>query len=594
MNELRCKKCGSTLEKQGETYICPACRSSYEADSANSYTKELVRILDEQKQEAVANLRMQLWREFNKEYYDLEEIKRLSKGIKSYLPDDFFANFCDFASERNSRSLNKFLRDTDVVKYRDYVWDMLNFLMRPLREKNLLSVNGLLERIRKAELDRDKFNYYKELLIKKSKEIDEGVYVVTLPRDVFVAYRSADMAEVEELVETLEEQKISCFVAARNLQHGAIQNLQHGAIQHYEEELKKAMDSCKTVVFVSSSNSRNRDCDALTVELAYIKQKDKEAAPGNLRNNYEKMPIEYKKPRVEYLISKHKNTAWDRLVEEFFAGYEYCYSDANELATRISRYITEQPSVAKPQKENVKYCVACGAESKEIARFCLKCGGQEFVATKEECEERQRIKQERALREAEAVRKAEEEKKKVEEVTDRRKKNINSYRKAAKLGNASAQYNLGNCYYNGEGVDKDYKQAVFWYTKAAEQGNAFAQNNLGNCYYNGEGVDKDYKQAVCWYTKAAKLGNASAQYNVGNCYYNGEGVAQDYEKAVYWYNEAAKLGNARGQYNLGNCYYNGEGVAQDYEKAVYWYAKAAEQGHADAAKALKTLKRKTK
>ena len=57
MNELRCKKCGSTLEEQGKIYICPACRSSYEADSAHSYTEELVRILDEQKQEAVANLR---------------------------------------------------------------------------------------------------------------------------------------------------------------------------------------------------------------------------------------------------------------------------------------------------------------------------------------------------------------------------------------------------------------------------------------------------------------------------------------------------------------------------------------------------------
>ena len=277
MNELRCKKCGSTLEEQGKTYICPACRSSYEADSAHSYTEELVRILDELKQEAVANLRMQLWKAFNEEFYDLEEIKRLAKGIKSYLPDDFFANFCDFASERNPRSLKKFLRDIDVVKYRDYVWDILGFLMRPLREKNLLAVNDLLVRIREAELDKDKFNYYNNLLIKKSEELDKGVYDVTLPRDVFVAYSSKDMAEVEELVETLEEQKISCFVAARNLQHGAI--------QHYEEELKKAMDSCKTVVFVSSSNSRNRNCDALTLELAYIKQKDIEAAPGVYRHD---------------------------------------------------------------------------------------------------------------------------------------------------------------------------------------------------------------------------------------------------------------------------------------------------------------------
>ena len=109
MNELRCKKCGSTLEEQGKTYICPACRSSYEADSAHSYTEELVRILDEQKQEAVANLRMQLWKAFNEEFYDLEEIKRLAKGIKSYLPDDFFANFCLCAIGERANDLSQFL-----------------------------------------------------------------------------------------------------------------------------------------------------------------------------------------------------------------------------------------------------------------------------------------------------------------------------------------------------------------------------------------------------------------------------------------------------------------------------------------------------
>ena len=399
MNELRCKKCGSTLEKQGETYICPACRSSYEADSAHSYTEELVRILDEQKQEAVANLRMQLWKAFNEEYYDLEEIKRLAKGIKSYLPNDFFANFCDLASDKNSRKLSKFLYSIDVIQQHDYICDILGFLMRPLREKNLLAVNDLLVRIRKAELDRDKFNYYNDLLIKKSEELKKGVYEVTLPRDVFVAYSSKDMAEVEELVETLEEQNISCFVAARNLQHGAI--------QYYDVKLKKAMDSCKTVVFVSSSNSRNRDCDALTLELPYIKQKDIEAAPGVYRHDYEKMPIEYKKPRVEYLISEHKNTAGDRLVEEFFAGYEYCYN-VEAVAKRILDFI------ATPAMGNIQYCVACGAENAKKVKYCSECGGQEFVPTKEEYEKKQRLKQERALREAEAVRKAEEERKKAE------------------------------------------------------------------------------------------------------------------------------------------------------------------------------------
>ena len=42
--------------------------------------------------------------------------------------------------------------------------------------------------------------------------------------------------------------------------------------------------------------------------------------------------------------------------------------------------------------------------------------------------------------------------------------------KAAKKGDADAQYGLGNCYFYGKGVAKNCEEAVKWYKKAAEQG----------------------------------------------------------------------------------------------------------------------------
>ena len=63
----------------------------------------------------------------------------------------------------------------------------------------------------------------------------------------------------------------------------------------------------------------------------------------------------------------------------------------------------------------------------------------------------------------------------------------------------------------GEGVTKDYKEAVMWYTKSAEQGLAVAQYCLGLCYAYGQAVTKDMKEAVKWYTKAADQGNESAK-----------------------------------------------------------------------------------
>jgi hypothetical protein len=98
-------------------------------------------------------------------------------------------------------------------------------------------------------------------------------------------------------------------------------------------------------------------------------------------------------------------------------------------------------------------------------------------------------------------------------------------------------------YYFGDGVPKDYKEAVKWYTKAAEQGDKSAQFELGKMYYFGsdvfEGVPQDNKEAVKWFTKASEQGNASAQLELGEMYcdgmnYDGEGVPQDYNEAYKW------------------------------------------------------------
>ena len=113
------------------------------------------------------------------------------------------------------------------------------------------------------------------------------------------------------------------------------------------------------------------------------------------------------------------------------------------------------------------------------------------------------------------------------------------WRPLADQGHASAQYNLGVMYDNGQGVPQDYAEAVTWYRKAADQGYASAQYNLGFMYANGEGVKQDYAEAVTWYRKAADQGHAGAQNNLGVMYRDGQGVKQDYVQAHKWLNLAA-------------------------------------------------------
>lgn len=61
-------------------------------------------------------------------------------------------------------------------------------------------------------------------------------------------------------------------------------------------------------------------------------------------------------------------------------------------------------------------------------------------------------------------------------------------RKEARKGGAEAQYELGNCYWDGYGTEVDKQKAVEWWTKAAEQGYAQAQYLIGLCYANGSVV----------------------------------------------------------------------------------------------------------
>ena len=66
--------------------------------------------------------------------------------------------------------------------------------------------------------------------------------------------------------------------------------------------------------------------------------------------------------------------------------------------------------------------------------------------------------------------------------------------------------------------------AFEWFRKAAEKEYLLSMNTVGQCYYNGYGVEKNIKKALEWWLKAANLGYANSQYNYANCHKNGEGV----------------------------------------------------------------------
>jgi hypothetical protein len=143
------------------------------------------------------------------------------------------------------------------------------------------------------------------------------------------------------------------------------------------------------------------------------------------------------------------------------------------------------------------------------------------------------------------------------------------------------QNKLGSYYKKGWlGVAQDYGKAVLWYQKAADLGDAAAQNNLGLMYLNGLGANQDYSKALELFQKAIDQNGGAAsvaQWNLGLMYFEGRGVQKNYSKAMELFEKSANQGFVKAQNLLMEMYSKGIGVARDYDKAKYWYQKAAQQ-----------------
>lgn len=209
--------------------------------------------------------------------------------------------------------------------------------------------------------------------------------------------------------------------------------------------------------------------------------------------------------------------------------------------------------------------------------------------------------------------------------TDRKSEAVEFFRqsaeKGAELGKFSGQYSYGRCLLYGIGCEKDYKNAVKWLKAAvAVRENKMALCMLGECYYNGDGVELDYVTAADYFRRSAALDYDDGQYQLGMCYLDGKGVQNNLAEAVKWLkkaarngnddaakkmeeliakklakpskfdpeddfktlNQAAKNGDSVAQFELGEAFHKGTGVEEDMTEAVYWYRLAADQGNADA------------
>ena len=312
LKDFCCPKCGGKLQAKGGLYEC-ACGAQFADNTLQKVYEKMQRNLQETMGAVLSGRDMekyrswlsQLWEATQAKYADSENIVGICQQIKSLYPDNFVANFYEVANKGNADSVKKFLGKIDVgdAEQSIFIEDILTFMIKSLKKGYIRDVRYLIERAY-AECDIQKFEKYCTLLETEANKLDAGVYEVNIPRHVFLAYSGKDMETVLELADYLENEGVTCFTALNNLQHG------RKAVDNYEKLIEKAIDNCQIVVFVSSKNSRNMSCEALSKELPYIRKKDLEKSPYGNGTAYAKLSLKCKKPRIEYRIDNEKTQAF--------------------------------------------------------------------------------------------------------------------------------------------------------------------------------------------------------------------------------------------------------------------------------------------
>jgi TPR repeat protein len=167
-------------------------------------------------------------------------------------------------------------------------------------------------------------------------------------------------------------------------------------------------------------------------------------------------------------------------------------------------------------------------------------------------------------------------------------------------------HELGLCYKNGFGVEKNEKKAFNLFEKAISMNKVIrTQIELALCYKDGIGIEKNEKKSNMMFKDILKIIKCKCKcdnkqivinnlisyyenkkqnendlsikkiYNLANYYY----IDENYGKAFEYYEETAYNKYAPSQYGLFICYYKGLGVEKNIKIAIDWLILSAKEGN---------------
>ena len=296
LERVICTTCGNSLETtlDQSAVTCDACGNTFLVrngiDLATKSEKEI---------SGIKKLRNNLQRSVVAD--DHKNILHFSKEILRLVPKDDLANYY-YAYANYTFGSRKYLFDfySITIQITEEAEEIINHIIEcgDVRDKSLIEI--FISRNNPDKLETYRERYAQKLL-------DEENYS-SIPRDIFISFRSTDIEIASKVLTTLEQDSYSCWISSRNLRPNDNDN--------YWNNIEDAITKCTVFIVISSHDAMiSRDV-----------KKELDIA------------TKQKKKRLEFKIDKVAHTA---LFKYFFDGCNWI--DANsriddalkELQTRV-------------------------------------------------------------------------------------------------------------------------------------------------------------------------------------------------------------------------------------------------------------------
>jgi DNA-directed RNA polymerase subunit RPC12/RpoP len=236
LKTANCTYCGAnlTLSPDKDITKCRYCQNQIIVKNAFELSK-----VEVDKTKDIVNLRSNL-RKYVK-IVSFKEIIRTSGQLIDLIPDDAIANYY-FSFAKQNLHEPKYAYDfynSDNLLTDNEIEEIITHIINncDLRDKN--RVASFINRYNSSKLAEF------ETIFNKRSELEDNY--ADIPRDLFIAYSKEDETIVKKVVDALEEDGNTCWVAYRNLRPNDIDN--------YWDNITRAIKSSRALVIVSSKAS---------------------------------------------------------------------------------------------------------------------------------------------------------------------------------------------------------------------------------------------------------------------------------------------------------------------------------------------------